>query len=105
MYLTWPEIQQMLREAVRIVRDGGTILVTQLAVPGFKQRGSILEPIPMRNWPPAVAALGGSGLTLRYHTGTDNICRYYATFTKGPDHGTRTTDWPATQPEGCAVLQ
>ena len=81
MYLTWPEMQATVREAVRIVKPGGTVFLTHLIEPWRPQRGSILEPVKMSNWQPFVDKIGGKDLIVRYHYGTVKPWRYFIVFT------------------------
>lgn len=83
MYLTRDEIARVVKEAVRVVRPGGTVLFTQLVEPRSMHRGSILTPLYRREWPHFTRNAGYHPL-VRSHRNTVNSCRYYVTFTANP---------------------
>ena len=59
MYLTWPAMNSVLAESVRMVKDGGTVWFTHLIEPGRYDKASILTAVAMDRWAPAVRAVGG----------------------------------------------
>ena len=95
MYLTWPAMNSVLAESVRMVKDGGTVWFTHLIEPGRYDKASILTAVAMDRWAPAVRAVGGGNLIVRYMRSVSDAahktvqqCRYFIVFTKGSDVST-----------------
>jgi len=95
MCLTWPAMNRVLAESVRMVKDGGTVWLTHLIEPGRYDKASILTAVGMDRWDTAVRAVGGGNLIVRYmRPSSDAVhktvqpCRYFIVFTKGSNVST-----------------
>ena len=72
MYLTKPCMEAAVRELVRLAKPGGQILLTHMLPPGWPERASIFDTMPMRFWYAHAKSLGVHEVVARtlYSVGT-----------------------------------